>query len=94
MDQSSEETEKKKASLRKRLGKVIFWIGFIVVAVSLIPSIATAVGAPSTDYGYVSNFIGVGILLAIVGLFTALFPEGHTEQETWIMKMSPFAGNN
>ena len=93
MNESIEEPAKKK-SLRKRLGKAIFWIGFIIVAVSLIPSIAAAAGAPSTDYGFISNFVGAGILLAILGLFAALFPEGHTEEGTWIMKMSPFAGSN
>jgi len=94
MNETNEEPMVKKKSLRKRLGKVIFWIGFIIIAVSLIPSIATAVGAPSTDHRFISNFVGAGILLAILGLFTALFPEGYTEEGTWIMKMSPFAGNN
>ncbi len=94
MNESHEEPIVKKKSLRKQLGKALFWIGFIIVAVSLIPSIAAAVGTPSTDYGFISDFVGTGILLAIIGLFAALFPEGHTEEGIWIIKMSPFAGSN
>jgi len=94
MDESFDEPEVRKPSRRKQLGAVLFWIGFIIVAISFIPIIASALGTSVTNYRYVVDFMIVGVIIAIFGLFTALFPEGYTEEGTWIMKMSPFAGNN
>jgi len=93
MNESYEEPEARKPSLRKRLGAVIFWIGFIIVAISFIPTIASALGTSSMDYAYLTDFILLGIIIAIFGLAAALFPDGQPKKGVWIMMMSPFWGS-
>ena len=93
MVESSDEPEVRKLSLRKRLGVVLFWIGLIIVAISSIPTIASALGTSVPDYVYLADFILVGIIVAIFGIAAALFPDGQPKEGVWVMMMSPFWGS-
>lgn len=97
MNEANEEPLTKKKSLRKRLGRALLLIGCIIVLFSFIPMIIFGfVGGPSNEYGYgsIPNVIGLGIILAIIGLLAAQYPESKSDDGTWIMMMSPFAGSN
>ncbi|TFG32025.1 hypothetical protein EU528_04580 [Candidatus Thorarchaeota archaeon] len=93
MDESSDEPEARKPSLRKRVGVVLFWIGLIIVAISSIPTIASALGTSVSNYAYLVDFMLIGIIIAIFGLAAALFPDGQPRKGVWIMMMSPFWGS-
>jgi len=94
MDESFDELEVRKPSRRKRLGAVLFWIGIIIVVVSIFTTISLSFLLPSSSE-YLGNMtLGIGIIFAIFGLIAALIPGGQGEDGTWIMMMSPFAGNN
>jgi len=90
MNEANEEPLTKKRSLRKRLGKALFWIGLIIIVVSFIPIILGFVGGPSTEYGYGSilNLIGPGIILAIIGLLAVLYSENESYEEPLVKKKS------
>ncbi len=94
MTESVEEPKQKKNFLRKRLGKVLFVIGFIIVAFSILSTIPIFVLPSRTSDASMNVGVGLGAILAIIGLFAALFPDGQSEEGAWIMMMSPYAGNN
>ena len=94
MNESTEEPKQKKKSLRKRLGKALFVIGFIIVAFSIVSTFPIFVLPSTTSDGSMNVGVGLGAILTIIGLFAALFPDGQSQEGAWIMMMSPFAGNN
>ncbi len=78
MNETIEEPMMKKTPLRKRVGKVLFWIGFIIILVSFV----------------ISALIVVGIVLVIIGLIAILYPRDGAGNGIWVLMMSPFAGSN
>jgi len=85
---------KESKSRRKQLGRVLFWIGIIIVMVSIYTTISLSFLQPSASEYPGNMTLGIGIIFTIFGLIAALFPGGQGEDETWIMMLSPFAGNN
>jgi len=94
MNKSYEKPLVKKKSHIKRLGKALFWIGLIIIVVSFITTILGFALPATIPDGSIINWLGIGLVLTILGFFAALCPDGHGEDGTWIMMMSPFAGNN
>lgn len=78
MNETIEEPMKKKTLLRKRFGKVLFWIGIIFVLASFV----------------ISPLIVVGIVLVIIGIIMVIHSRDAAGNGIWVLMMSPFAGSN
>ena len=99
MNESTEEMYTRKPSLRKRVGRVLFFLGLTIMIISLIgPTVHGLVFGLLTEVGYILNTMGIGVLFSVAGLLVALYPEGKRGENddgwSWTMMMSPFAGNN
>ncbi|TFH05174.1 MAG: hypothetical protein E4H14_13295 [Candidatus Thorarchaeota archaeon] len=73
---------------------MLFWIGIIIVVVSIFATISLSFLLPSASQYPGNMTLGIGIVFAILGLIASLIPDGQGDDGTWIMMMSPFAGNN
>jgi O-antigen/teichoic acid export membrane protein len=97
-----EETSVERPSRRKRAGRVVFFIGLSLVLVAIILSFSISIVSaysgteiPISSYSDITALIFIiGLVLIIAGLTAIILPEGLSKDETWIMKMSPYAGNN
>ncbi|MBN2229356.1 MAG: hypothetical protein JW779_07150 [Candidatus Thorarchaeota archaeon] len=98
----SKPSETKKPSQRKKIGEVLFAIGFSIILTLFLTVIAsslvTSFWGPSTPVVYYENLLTpifiAGLIMILVGLAFFILPEGPSKDGTWVMKMSPFIGNN
>jgi hypothetical protein len=102
MNTDYEETSVEEPSRRKRAGRVIFFIGLSLVLVAIILSFSISIVSSysgteisMSNYSDITVLIFViGLMLIIAGLTAIILSKGPSKDETWIMMMSPYAGNN
>lgn len=95
-------TEIKKRSRRKRAGRAVFLAGLILLLIVIVSTLSISiVSSYSGTEISVPNYINftmlifvLGLLLVVAGLIAVVLPEGPSKDGTWVMMMSPFAGNN
>ncbi len=85
-------------SSRRRVGKMLFVAGLLLIALTitlgiLVSLVAAYSGSTSMMYGFsdlVVLSLGIGLMLVIVGLVTMLLPEGPSEEWLWSIKTGPY----
>jgi uncharacterized membrane protein YidH (DUF202 family) len=98
MSSEQEETETPTPSMRKRIGRLVLYVGLAVLVIDLVSSfLISLVSAysgsenPMTNYQTLNLFIVVaGILMVFAGLAAVLLPEGPSKDGLWVMKLGPF----
>ena len=84
--------------MRRRIGRILFWIGVAIVgAVSFLGvfviSVSALVGSSVLVVSY-SEFVvpvlAIGILAIVVGLITALLPDGLSKDGLSALKLGPY----
>ena len=84
--------------MRRLVGRILFWIGVIVIGAVIVLGVAvisvSALAGSNTlavDYGNSAPpFLLIGILIMIIGLMMALFPDGFSRDGLWVLKLGPF----
>lgn len=96
MNEKTKEGEARDASRRKRIGKVIFWLGVVlVIATVLAPFVVSVLAYTGMEVqlGFYESFLTplfiFGIIMVILGIALALFP-GFSRDGLWIMMTGPF----
>ena len=88
MTQSNEEPRKQ--SKRKRVGQALLVLGVNIIILSLVGVMIASAFPYLHSEGYVINWVGFGLLIVVFGLILALYPEGPSRDQAWIMKVTPF----
>ena len=102
MNESYSSFVKEPETRRRRYGKKLLVTGVILIVGSFVSFLVLAVILELTGYVFESSNIqtiivvmmGFGIFLILLGLLGFASSKGLNEEGTWIMQMSPFAGNN
>ncbi|MGV9103553.1 MAG: hypothetical protein ACOC38_04445 [Promethearchaeia archaeon] len=96
MNEETKEGEPTNNEWRKRLGKVIFWLGILVVIAAIMAPFVVSVLAfagMNVQLGPYQSLVGpvliFGVVMVIIGIALALFP-GFSEDGLWIMMTGPF----
>ncbi|MHA2600860.1 MAG: hypothetical protein AM324_001840 [Candidatus Thorarchaeota archaeon SMTZ1-83] len=84
--------------MRRLVGRILFWIGVIIIGAVLVLGVAvisvSALSGSNTlavDYSnYATPFFIIGILIMMIGLMMALFPDGFSRDGLWVLKLGPF----
>jgi hypothetical protein len=65
-------------------------LGVNIVILSLVGVMVASAFSYVYPDGYVTNWVGFGLLIVVFGLILALYPEGPSKDQAWIMKVTPF----
>ena len=84
--------------MRQLIGRILFWIGVIVIGAVIVLgvvviSVSALTGSNTLAVGYghsATPFLIIGILILLVGLMMALFPDGFSKDGLWVLKLGPF----
>jgi hypothetical protein len=98
MHADNEEAETTRPSRRKRVGRMVFFIGLslllVVIVFSLSVSIVSSYSGtqiPASNYSSIIALIFIlGLILVVVGLTAIILPEGLSRDGVWAMKLGPF----
>jgi len=97
MTEPQSKPDREMVSARRRIGKIMFLIGLIVVGMtvaSLVILSAAAYGGYDVQLTSYSNImtpiIVVGFLILLVGLALAVLPEGPSKDGLWVLKTGPY----
>ena len=83
---------------RKRVGRILFISGIVIVVGVIVLSLSVVLVAAYTgSLMVVSNYGGyaifallLGILLIVAGLIALILPEGFSKDAVWAMRIGPF----
>ena len=84
--------------MRRRIGRILFWIGVIIVGALavlgvFVISVSALVGSTVLVVSYSESAVPIliiGILAIIVGLVTALMPDGFSRDGLSVLKLGPY----
>jgi len=90
--------EKSVVSLRRRVGRAVFWFGVVILGIMTVLAVVVLSAAaisgsafPITDYGNIAiPLFLLGIAAIIVGFVMALLPDGFSRNGLSIIKTGPY----
>ena len=101
MNESELESEPEEITRRQRLGRVVFFVGCLLAAFSVLSVVTVSVAASTGMVAEVSTYtsfavpIGIlGVLLILVGLAVVLLPDGPSRDGVWVMMMGGSSGGS
>ncbi|TFF91570.1 hypothetical protein EU546_08430 [Candidatus Thorarchaeota archaeon] len=101
MNKTEDNHESRKDGKRRKLGRVLFMAGLVVLSFSivsvLVVSVAAYSGLPIQVSSYSSYLVPIGIfgvLMVVAGIVMVILPEGPSKDGVWVMMMGPYAGRN
>lgn len=101
MNETEEESESSVKSTRKRIGRILFMAGLLLLSFSVLSILVVSVVAYTGGTIQVSTYSGylvpIGIfggLLLVAGLLMVVLPDGPSKDGVWVMMLGPYAGRN